>query len=277
MVSQKFVKNFNKYIEKRLKGVLAGPVTISPMGSAVDQHKGLGDDLKTAMIPFRKSEYQAQEYLYARIPVRDQYFSFIDFATPILNIKGKSVQGIGSFATSIPYPVPETYVERMVGLKYRLFPHKFVVEQNLKPKQVIKENMITYQGVNSIHSDKKLCNKLEGAWDCKVRTFGKKYYKIKLDTSNYPPGMFTIIPYHGHSILIAKEAGSFGAEVDSPLYAYKDRYEAFSGVAKTIASFPQKGEPVGKFYMDSTLDILLPPLLGQIQGPSQQAADVEWE
>jgi hypothetical protein len=65
--------------------------------------------------------------------------------------------------------------------------------------------------------------------------------------------------------------------VDSPLYAYKDRYEAFSGVAKTIASFPQKGEPVGKFYMDSTLDILLPPLLGQIKGPSQQAADVEWE
>lgn len=278
MVSQKFVHNLNLYAGKKLKNVLTGPLSIQPLGSAADKHKGLTDDLKTRLIPFRKSEYEAEEYLYARIPLRGEYFSFIDFATPILNVKGKSVQGIASFVTSIPYPVPETYVQRMVGLKYRLVPHKLVVEQNLKPKQVIKDNMIAFQAVNAIHTDKKLCNKLQGSYDCKVqKPLSKSYFKIKMDPFEYPPGMFTIVPYYGHSILIAKEAGDYGASVDSPRYRFNERYEAFSGVAKQIAATPQKGEDVGKFYMDSTLEIVLPPILNHLKGQSQQQADVQWE
>ncbi|UCG68743.1 MAG: hypothetical protein JSV09_13205 [Thermoplasmata archaeon] len=270
MVSQKFVNNLNLYAQKKLKNVLAGQLTIQPLGSAADKHKGLADDLKTRFIPFRKSEYEAEEYLFARFPVRGEHFSFIDFAAPILNVKGKSIQGIASFVTSIPYPVPETYVQRMVGLKYRLVPHKLVVEQSLKPKQVIKENMITYRAVNAIHTDKKLCNKLQGSYDCKVqKPLSKSYYKIKMDPFEYPPGMFSIVPYYGHSILIAKEAGDYGASVDSPRYRFNERFEAFSGVAKQIAASPQRGEEVGKFYMDSTLEIVLLPLLEHLKGQSK--------
>lgn len=278
MVSQKFVHNFNLYAQKKLKNVLSGQLAIQPMGSAADKHKGMADDLKTRFIPFRKSEYEAEEYLFARFPVRGEGFSFIDFAAPILNVKGKSVQGIASFVTSIPYPVPETYVQRMVGLKYRLVPHKLVVEQNLKPKQVIKENMITYQAVNNIHNDKKLCNKLQGSYDCKVqKPLSKSYFKIKMDPFEYPPGMFSIVPYYGNTILIAKEAGDYGASVDSPRYNFIERFEAFSGVAKQIANTNQKGEEVGKFYMDSTLEIVLLPLLEHLKGQSQPSQAVEWE
>jgi hypothetical protein len=278
MVSQKFLHNFNLYAQKKLKNVISGQITFQPMGSRADKHKGLSDDLKTRFIPFRKSEYEAEEYLFARFPVRGEGFSFIDFAAPILNVKGKSVQGIASFVTSIPYSIPETYVQRMVGLKYRLVPHKMVVEQNLKPKQVIKENMITYPAVNTIHTDKKLCNKLQGSYDCKIqKPLSKSYFKIKMDPFEYPPGMFSIVPYYGHTILIAKEAGDYGASVDDPRYNFIERYEAFAGVAKQIATTPQKGEEVGKFYMDSTLEIVLLPLLEHLKGQSQSSQDVQWE
>lgn len=264
MVTQKFVDNLNMHIGKELQNVLAGPVTINPIGSTADQFKGLGDELKTAIIPFRKSQYDAQEYLFVRIPVRNQFFSYFDMVTPILNVKHYSVQGVASFVTSIRYPVPDTFVERMVGLSYRLLPHKLVVEQKEKPKKVLKGNMITSNAVNSINSDKKLCNKLEGSSDCKIPTSHFKtaqIYKIKFDNLEYPAGMFTIVPYHGHSILIAKEAGDYGAMVDKPKYRIKERYEAFSGVAQYIASSPQAGEQVGKFYMDTPLNLILPPLL----------------
>jgi hypothetical protein len=248
------------------------------MGSTADKHKGLADDLKTRFIPLRKSEYEAEEYLFARFPVRGESFSFIDFTAPILNVKGKSVQGIASFVTSIPYPIPETYVQRMVGLKYRLVPHKMVVEQKIKPKQVIKENRITYHAVNNIHNDKKLCNKLQGSYDCKVqKPLSKSYFKIKMDPFEYPPGMFSIVPYYSHTIIIAKEAGEYGASVDSPRYNFKERYEAFSGVAKQIATYPKKGEQVGKFYMDSTLEIVLLPLLEHLRKMSRQSQNVKRE
>jgi hypothetical protein len=245
------------------------------MGTPSDQHKGMGDDLKTSLIPFRKSEYQAQEYLFIRIPVRDEHFSFFDFTTPILNIKGKSIQGVASYVTSIPYPIPETFVERQVGLSYRLLPHRLIVEQKNKPKHVIKKNMITTRSVNAINTDKQLCNYLEGNYSCKVDagSFSKKIYKIKINILEYPPGMFTLIPYHGHTIMIAKEAGTWGSVADKPGYAFGERYNAFSGVAKKIASAPEVREPIGKFYMDSTLDILLPPMLEYIKGQSQKSED----
>ncbi len=272
MVSQIFVDNLYKHIQKQLKDVLAGTPMIQPLGSTEDKYKGLGDSLKTAVIPFRKSTYQAEEYLHVRIPVRGQHFSFIDFATPILNVKEKSVQGIASYATSIPYPIPETYVQRMVGLKYRMLPHKLIVDQKMKPKKVLKGNMIKSNSVNSINADKKLCNKLQGSWECKVhKGLSKAYYKIEMDFLEYPPGMFTMVPYHGNTILMAKEAGEYGARVNVPKYSFKDRYEAFLGVARNIASTPQTGEQVGKFYMDQTLDIILPPLLESLKGQSGQA------
>jgi len=118
MASEKFIFNLNKLIGKQLKKVLAGEPEVRSLGSEADQHKGLGDDLKTKFIPFRKSSYSAEEFLSVRIPVSDPNISYMDFVTPIVNIKDKSIQGVASMVTLVKHPIPETFVQRMVGFSY---------------------------------------------------------------------------------------------------------------------------------------------------------------
>jgi len=263
MVSQKFVTNLNALFMKELSAVLNGQPYITPMGAATDQYKGFGDELKTRIIPFHKSEYQAQEFLFIRLPFKDQYLPFFDMLIPIVNIQDRSVQGVSTFVATVPYPIPETFVNRMVGWGYKIVPHKLVVEQNIEPKKIIKGNMITSKAVNAMNADKKLGDKVHGSRDCTVQESGLRggKYEVKFNEDEYPPGMFTIIPFHGSSILIIKEAGAFGSEADKPFYYIKDRYEGLSGVAKYLATYPEHGEEVGQIYMDKSLEILLPPLL----------------
>ena len=269
MVSRQFVEKLNEKIHEDLGDVMTEEPDIQIMGSGRDQYKGLGDELKTRFIPFRRSEYQAEEYLFARISVEAEAISFFDFITPVVNIKGKTVQGVSSFVTYVPYPIPETFVQRMVGLSYQMVPHELVVTQGMKPKHVIKQEMIESDAINGINADKDLSNKLRGSDSCKVADtgFSNKVYKAKMDAFNYPPGMFTIVPFKGNSILIAKEAGEWGAKVDRPLYHFKERFEALAGVGSYVAYYPEEGEvDVGKFYMDSSLALVLSPLLEYLGG-----------
>ena len=156
----------------------------------------------------------------------------------------------------------------MVGLSYQLVPHSLVVEQDVKPKHVIKQDMITADAINGINANKDLCNKLRGSDSCKIADtgFSNKVYKAKMDAFNYPPGMFTVVPFKGNTIMIAKEAGEWGAKVDHPLYHFKERFEALSGVGSYIAYYPEEGEEVGKFYMDPSLALVLAPLLQYLGG-----------
>ncbi len=262
MVSQKFINNLTVLIKKQLKEIINGSIKIRAVGTPADQ--------EPSRLEFGNIRYTPQEFLFARIPVIGPYITYIDFATPILNFRGKSVQGIASFVTTIPHPIAETYVERGVGLSTKLLPHKLVVEQGIKPKKVIKNKMITSQAINSINNDTRLRVKFLPSSSCKIDSdfFGTDSFKINLDTFEYPPGMFTIVPYYGYSILITKEAGKWGAEVNKPNYGFKERYDAFYGVAKYISSYPEEGELEGKLYMDSTLNIILPRLLKYIRNKS---------
>jgi hypothetical protein len=259
MVTQLFIDNLNKNIMDELKNVISGHILIKPFGTDVDQHKGLADDLKTALIPFRKSNYTAEEQLFVRIPVNNPHFSHMDFVTPVLNVKGKSVMGIATFSAVTSHPIPETFVERMVGFSYKLVPHKLAVELGEKPKKIIKENKITSKAVKLINEDKKMCNCLHGSSDNKVfqGMLSKQFYKISIDWLEYPPGMFTIVPYNGKSVMLAKEAGKSGSFIDKPIYHFRERFDAFAGVAKYLAENKEEGEKIGKFYMDNSIQILL--------------------
>jgi len=270
MVSQKFVDNLHKRIREELKDHLNGKPYIVPYGSGEDQWKGFGEDLKTSIIPFRKTTYEATEYLYARINLKDDYLSFMDFITPITNIKGKSIQGVGTFLTYIDAAIPETYVLRMVGLKKKLLPHEWVVNQGIKPKEIIKNNWIDSEAVNGINNDKELLLHIWGNNSKKIDApgFSNKQYKIKIDWLNYPPGMFTVVPYKGYSFLIAKDAGDWIAKVDSPSYTFSRRLKALSMVASYIYSYPDDGgddgEWTGQFYPDTSMLFSLRPLLKHI-------------
>lgn len=273
MVSDKFVGNLLKDVNNKLGDVLSGQVQWRPIGVGTDQYKGLGEDLKTAIIPFRKSSYKPEEWIYLRAPLKDPLVTYFDFIAPVLNIKDVSVQGVGTFVTHIPIPCKETYVERMVGLSYRLVPHKLVVEQGLKPKEVVKGGMITSAAINAINGDKELSRALSGYNNCTVPGgyLSTKNYEVKFDFTSYPGGMTSVIPYYNCTVLTSRDAGFIGAMADSPTYDFKRRIGAFRGIASALNANPEWGELEGKFYMDDSLEMLLPPILSYLKSAAQAA------
>ena len=266
MVSKKFMDNINKNVTKSLKGKLSGPVDIKVMGDPGDQHKGLGDDLKTALIPFRSSTYEAQEYVYIRAPLNDPLVRSLDFVAALLNIKDNTIPGLGTFMAHIPFPCGETYVERMIGLKHRLLPHGLVVLQRQKPKEILDMNMITSRAVQAINNDKKLTNKISLRYSRSIPAKGlsNKIYKIEYDAFNHPMGGFSTIPYKGNTVMVTRDCGG-GAKVDKPDYDFRTAFEGFKGVAAYIKQYPQEELHEGKFYIDPPMTILLESTLAQLK------------
>ena len=94
------------------------------------------------------TKYSAQEFLFIRTPLRNNFMSFMDFICPIANLRENSIPGVATFMTYIPYPIPETFVERSSGfLKYKLMPHSLAVDKNIPPKQITKESLIKSKAV----------------------------------------------------------------------------------------------------------------------------------
>jgi len=263
MVSQKFMMNLGELVNREFKGMLAEQPQMRVMGSAEDHYAGLAQSLKTALVPFSSTSYEATEYVHVRVRLTDPLVPSMDFAAPVLNVKETSVQGVAAFATMVQVPSAETYVERMVGFKYQLLPYN-LVKTGTKPKAIIKQGMIRSRAVNQINSDKKLCNLLSATSSTNVtKPFpGRGYYTVKFDHLNYPGGMFCVVPFKGGSVLVSREAGSTKCAVDKPAWSLKDRWTAFRGVASALKQQPDQASFMdGQFFVDATLGIALQPLL----------------
>lgn len=259
MVSEKFISNLEKLINKRLKKVVTRSPTFKTFGSSDDLPMDQDQDLATRFIPLRRSEYSAKEFLMATIPVSDPNLTAFHLATPILNVKKTSVQGVATFMAVVPYPVPETFIERMaVRLSHRLLPHDLVV-QGMSYDDILSRNLIRYPAIVNINNDKRLCKTLAASLQCDVEVGGlsSSIYKVKLDYDELVSGVFTVVPYQGCTLLISKEAGQIGARADNPLYDLATRFAALSGVAAHIATQPQAGQEVGAIYADPCVELLL--------------------
>ena len=81
--------------------------------------------------------------------------------------------------------------------------------------------------------------------------------QVKIEPYSYIPGMFTIVPFRGRTLLIAKDAGASGSWGDAPKYDLKKRYQAFTGVAKHISTHPQSGQDMGAIYIDVSMATIL--------------------
>lgn len=266
MVSERFTSNLYASVHKELGDLLNGEISWQTVGSGQDQHKGMADDLKTALIPFRSSTYTAQERFFLRVPLKDELVRYIDFACPMVNVKGSTVPGVGTFVTHVPVPCKETYVERLVGLKYQLLPHSLVVLQKRKPKEVIKGGLIRSAAINAINKDKKTIRHLEGHRSCDVQVgLGSSHYKVEFDSFHHPYGMFSAVPFHGNTVMIARDAGGLSAKVDRPDYDFRRRFEAFQAVARALRENPESGEEEGTFYIDDSLELLLVPMLTHLK------------
>ena len=208
------------------------------------------------------TRYSAQEHVFIRIPLQGLNITFMDVVIPIVNRGGKSIQGVASFLTYVPYAIPETFVERKVGWgKFQLFPHNLVIDQKLPPKQIIKENLIKAKAVNRINSDGVLNKLMHGSDFCYVSGYGSGSFKITFDWNKYPPGTFTIVPYNGYSVMISKDAGINGTELDKPRYNFANKCELFDKVSRYLNENPEYGIKKGKFYLDTSLEFLLAELI----------------
>lgn len=256
----------NKYMSKRLKKVLSGPIQFNVYGRPTNMHEALPEALNFKYIPSISTEYQPQEYVFARIPVNNPHFRYMDTVIPVLTQGGKSVQGIATFVTFIPAPIRETFVERSTLFSNFLIPLRLADSKDHAPKEV-RDSMIESVAVNAINKDSGITTFLHGDHSCSVDNtgfiaLGQSSYKLKINHKHYPPGMFTIVPYGGNTILIAKEAGEMGAAADKPRYYFKWRYQAMEGIARHISENPEQGnEDKGFFFLDPSLEIILPPLL----------------
>ena len=274
MVSQRFVAQLVSNVSKQLKKVISRPPEIQTYGSSEDQQvsKGLLESLGRSIVGGSTS-YSAQEYVLMRVHVNDPHLEYFDFITPTINVRGKSVQGIATFSAVTPYPVPETFVLRGIIFTPSLYPYELVVNQKIAEKKILKGGMIRSAAINAVNADKKLRKKLRGSDNCQVQegSFSKKYFKLNFDVVNYDPGMFTVFPYHGYSVMIAKEAGGFSAEMDKPRYDFKSRYESFSGIAYHIANNPEHGAKAeGVMVPDLSINLSLGPLLKAIKDETGQ-------
>lgn len=268
MVNQFLWNNLQSLIHKEIGSKLHEPPNIWMAGNPADQHQGYGRDLATALIPFASQSYTAQEFIQGRLTFNDDTIFYVDFFAPIVNIKGKSVQGVATFVTSIPHTCAETYVERKVGLMTsNLLPHSLVVGKGLKPKEVSKQGMVQSKAINAVNENPKLRDLLRGSASSTVRpyTLARSHYTIEFPGSDYPGGMFSVVPFHGDTVMIARDAGASDQVVNEPRWGFAARFAAFKGVARSLMKYPEKGETMGKFYMDAPLQALLPPILEGIQ------------
>ena len=272
MVSEKFETNLLKNVRKQLKKQISGEIEVYYPNGETSQNAKLGKFASLVQfisegpnLPF-PSEYLMLKAQLANPVLKNLYLSF-----PVFHGSGKSVQGVTTIGVSIPFPIPETFVLRKPTLQSpKLLPYSLAVDQDLNIKTIIKENLITYEGVNQINRNKKLCKVLEGNAFCIISGLARNYQlKIPYDNGcyNYPMGMLSIIPYSGHTIIIAKEAGVNGsAAINSPKYPFKERYRAISGVAKTISNYPEHGKENGSIHVDKGLAHILGQIIPNIDG-----------
>jgi len=283
MASEKFVRNLQTSIVKRLKKVIAGPIEVQVHGTDQDlekEQKGF-----SSMSKWLKEEppklYSAQEYLSVRVPVRDSNLSSFHVALPVFNLKGKSYQGIATFGARGPYSISETHVLRNIFLSgQRLFPFSLVVEKEIAPRKLAKSKRLRSRAAQAINNDRKLCRLLSGETTCSVYSGLSTNFTLMIPGQNHPMGMFSVVPYKGHSLLLAKDAGISGhdflttdAKVDSPVYAFEKRFKALSGVAAHIMANPKPGKNTGKFSPDKGTVVLLKRFMEEIGEASEESSE----
>ena len=269
MASRKFVKNLTKQIKRKLRKVIDGEPQITVVGPQIDQWKGYLHDLKCDLNPFKQTEiYQATEQLVVAIPVKDPHFDTIHFTTPVINIRRKSIQGIGSFVVHVPYPIKETYMA--IPASSSLVPITTVLELNTPQHLRTERNAVVAEAVKAMSKDRKV--KLFTPQACTIEGAGlsNASYKISFNPLQ-PPGRFSIIPYKGNSVMIMREAGGSWATEDAPCYDFRKAQVNFSRCAEHLHNFPERGELIGRLFVDRSFVAMLAPILAKLDEATGQS------
>jgi hypothetical protein len=246
MVNEKYMKNFEKNIDKRTKQIRSDPPKVDFIGEGYDHDKGMMSDLKLRLVPFSKESYQASEWAMGQIPLKDPAVPKLYFQATILNIKNKSVPGIATFGAVVDAPVKETYVVTWSkGLKNYLLPLSVIADETVPRKKAYLEKINWTPFVEAVNTDKKAVKTLQ--LSPSRNDMGK--FSVNIDTMRLV-GTHQVMPFKGKTLLLMNEAGN--GNVNKPAYRYQDVYEAFWTLSSKIKQHPATGEDVGTLFITDT-------------------------
>lgn len=240
MVNEAYVQALRYFIDQDLHDQLKDQPVIMPGGVAVDHYRGVGNTLKAQAIPFYRDSYEATEFLYGWIPLKDPLVPALYFQFPVLNVKGKNVPAACSFASVVDAPVPETIVTPSVNLTNRYLPFAAMEADGLKPKAAFKGKARWTPLLEALNTDKeagKAC--IPKRWTAQV---GK--YEVKVDILG-PIGLTQMAPYRGFTIITGQRVPGPKANVDYPAYAFAEELTKRRTMSQFIRQHPQVGEEVG--------------------------------
>jgi len=271
-MNQYFWTGVHANIGNQLQNVLSAPPYVKVMGSDAGLEASTKVKALAYVVPFKGIKYSAQEFVFARMQLRDPLIQYIDFVAPVLNVEGHSIQGVGTFMTHVPFSTADSYIKDEAGFRDMLMPAS-LKEQGVKPKQAIKQNLITSAAVNAINEDRKLCKNLHANHYRSVEMGGLSHtsYEVSFKWLDYPGRMFYTIPYRGSTVMIARNAGEKKARINYPDWGFFDRFSAFRGVAHYLSQHKEPERHPGMFHMDTPLALMLPDLLHQLDAEAEHS------
>jgi hypothetical protein len=277
MVDPTYLAYFNEQMHKDLKGIIGGPPTIRPGGVSMDHYQGLSASVASRVIPFAGQTYEASEYLYGWVPLRDRPVQFLYFQCAVLNVKGRFIPGNMQAATWVRAPIPGTIITPSAGFSRRYLPMSAFEQGDARPNDVFKNKVDwnpVLEGLNGDKAASKASAPSNYSTEMVQMGLGAKTYKVQVDASN-ALGLTQLAPYRGFTIVTQQRPPASNAGIDKPRYAFDEIAEKFSAIAAVVARSAQAGEDIGAQMISeqnaASMDLLYQQL-DQMAGPVQAPA-----
>jgi len=260
-VNEKFMGEFQRaLLEKDAIGKeLSGPPVIRPGGLQMDHYKGLASSMAVRLVPLMKVSYEATEFLYGYLPIRNPVLPNLYFQCSLLDVKGKDVPGVGNFGAVLASPIPETYVAPFADWKHRLLPLSALAGESPNAGKVFKSRPSWGPFLDAVNGDKPTLKAL-GTPDISARMGN---FKVTIDSIR-PVGMIQLAPYKGHALMTLETTPSFAADVNRPRYKFKDFHDAFLKIGLHAKAHPQKGEEVGQLFLNESNAAMMDVMIRQV-------------
>ena len=269
VANEKFWAEFQRGIMEKddIGKQLSSAPVVRPGGTQTDHYKGLASAMAVRLVPFMKASYEATEFVYGYLPVKNNVLPYLYFQCAVLDVKGKSIPGVGNFGAVLASSIPETYVSPYADWKHRLLPLSAMTGENPNAGKVFKSRPSWGSFPDAVNNDKAALKAL-GAPAISARMGD---YKVTIDSLR-PTGMLQLAPYKGHTLMTLETTPGFAADVNRPRYDFKTFHDAFLKIALHALAHPQRGEDVGQLFLNQSNAAMMDLMIKQADRALQTTA-----
>lgn len=278
MADPAYLAYFSEHMHKDLAGSSAGPPTILPGGVSLDHYQGLSASVASRVIPFAGQSYEASEYLYGWVPLRNQGVQFLYFQCAVLNVKGRFIPGNMQAASWVRAPIPGTIISPAIGFSHHYLPMSVFEQGDARPNDVFKQKIgwnAVLEGLNADKAATKASTPSNYSTEMVQMGLGAKTYKVQVDSAN-ALGLTQLAPYRGFTVITQQRPPAANAGINKPRYAFDEIAQKFSAIAAVVARFPQEGEDIGAQMISeqnaAAMDLLYRQI-DQAAGPQLAASE----